>query len=652
MKLTQEIINQAMQAFGAGEFSRVISTLSPVYEQHPMAKMVYATALGKVAEFTTSFEIFESLQSDYPQNTDVAYNYGLLLKEAERFDDAQKQLSKAIAINPNYHVAFHALGNLMSELGRNEEAQLAYEKAIAKNPKNIQYGQSLSKCLYQQEKWSQLVAHIKREDLHLSDKLSAELYTEACYRIHSRGELAKQSNMLSSTYSDSYSIHYFLALSALESKRYVHAKRHLEKSLSLADSSDKEELLTYLDYVSWLLNATKDNLDVLNRKFENTDNIQLLELAFNINENRRELAEAEKFLGKIQLIQAEGDKEQHELKRSLLAFAKGEFEEGLRINEHFLVKQPKSLPHLYQKIRTLEKLKRFSDAEEVIRFIAHNVNNLHSSKFADLSSGVMLNGFDVSPSPIVNASSNSTNILFIVGFPRSGTTLIESLLLKNANVELLEETDAVETFYNQMVERDIVDPETGGIKSTNQSELDALANDYLEHLTAYSPSVDSNKLIVDKMPLNFPYLPAMLTLFPNAKVLCCLRNPKAVALSCLQFEEINLYTVEQFAEAYNKVFTCWEKMEPILRDRAISIKYEDVVADPESSIASIYQFSGLTEGEAKTLESNSSPLFQTPSYYQVSQPVYKSSMQKYENYPTLFSACPPLLDEWEQKWGY
>ncbi|MEC9170258.1 MAG: tetratricopeptide repeat protein, partial [Pseudomonadota bacterium] len=103
-----------------------------------MAKMVYATALGKVAEFTTSFEIFESLQSDYPQNTDVAYNYGLLLKEAERFDDAQKQLSKAIAINPNYHVAFHALGNLMSELGRNEEAQLAYEKAIAKNPKNIQ----------------------------------------------------------------------------------------------------------------------------------------------------------------------------------------------------------------------------------------------------------------------------------------------------------------------------------------------------------------------------------------------------------------------------------------------------------------------------------------------------------------------------------
>ena len=53
MKLTQEIINQAMQAFGAGEFSRVISTLSPVYEQHPMAKMVYATALGQVAEFTT-----------------------------------------------------------------------------------------------------------------------------------------------------------------------------------------------------------------------------------------------------------------------------------------------------------------------------------------------------------------------------------------------------------------------------------------------------------------------------------------------------------------------------------------------------------------------------------------------------------------------
>lgn len=652
MKLTQEILNQAMQAFSAGNFTQVISILSPAYKQHPLAKMVYATALGKVAEFKKSFEIFESLQSDYPQNTDVAYNYGLLLKEAGFVDDAQRQFSKAIAINSNYHVALHALGNLKSELEQYEEAQLAFEKALAKDPKNVRYSQSLGKCLYQQEKWALLIAHTKVGNLYQSDRLSAELYTEACYRIHSRFELNESSSLLSSKYPDSYPIHYFLFLSALESKRYVLAKQYLEISLSVASASNKNELITYSSYITWLLNPSSENLDILNRRLASTKNERLLELAFNINENMGNLAGAETFLNKIQSLEGKSNRGKGELKRSLLAVAKDDFEEGLLLIEHYLESQPLSLPHLYQKVRILEKLGRYCEVEEVIRHIARNLKSLNSSKFSDLTAGVSFNDFKVSPVPIEKTSDNQTNILFIVGFPRSGTTLVESLMLKHMDIELLEETDAVNTFYTRMVEDGIVDKDSGNVKIDSESELTALADEYLAHLSTYSPTIDETKLIVDKMPLNIPYLPAMLTLFPRAKVLFCLRNPKAVALSCLQFEEINLYTIEQFSAAYNSVFSCWEKVQDVLGSRSMSVKYEDIINDTDHFIDTAYRFMQPTGSFKKRNKSDNSSLVLTPSYFQVNKPIYQSSADKYLYYPTLFSKVPSDLDKWIKKLKY
>ena len=152
MKLTQALINQAMQAFNDGQYDITISTLATVYQQHPMAEMLYATALGKTGRFSESFDIFRRLQKQYPQNADVSYNYALLLKESGNLDDAEKQLSLAIKYNPQYHVAHHALGNVLLNQSRVEEAQSAFENALCCNPQSGQYAQSLSKSLYLQGK--------------------------------------------------------------------------------------------------------------------------------------------------------------------------------------------------------------------------------------------------------------------------------------------------------------------------------------------------------------------------------------------------------------------------------------------------------------------------------------------------------------------
>ena len=665
MKLTQALINQAMQAFNAGQYDITISTLAAVYQQHPMAEMLYATALGKTDRFSESFAIFQRLQKQYPQNVDVSYNYALLLKEAGSLDDAEKQLSLAIKNNPQYHVAHHALGNMLLDQSRIEEAQLAFENALRFNPQNGQYVQSLSKSLYLQGKWQDLISFLTRDNLLFMDVMLAELYVEACYRVHARNLLLQQKTQLSQTFSLSYSIHYFLALSELESKRYGSAKALVNKTVALAsDDKQKEEMLAYAAYIDWLVLPSDLHYAELEGKLAITDNTQLLELAFSLYENRRDTKHAQQFLDKLKQRCSQSTSPnslaQLSLKQAQVYFANDDIDRGIKALDVVLGATPFSLPHLYQKIRLLDKQQRFEEAEDIILSVANATSQYKSDKFSELNAGIELDSFGISPVQADITSTNDTEMLFIVGFPRSGTTLIENMLLKQGNVTLLEETDSAATFCQQLQDSGMIETLTGSLKvsvdeedeSTAIAKLNSLADDYIQHLNAYAPTISSGTLIVDKMPLNFPYLPAMLTLFPKAKVLCCVRHPKAVALSCLQFEEINLYSVEAFAKAYDKVFSCWSKLRPVLGERAITIKYETLVSEPESTLEALMQYVGLSKREGGVERSENASLIQTPSYFQVNQPIYTSSVQKFEKYPRLFEYSSELLAHWQQYWGY
>lgn len=666
MKLTQALVNQAMQAFNAGQYDITISLLAAVYQQHPMAEMLYATALGKTERYLESFEIFRRLHKQYPQNSDVSYNYALLLKEAGNIADAEMQLLLTIKDNPQYHVAHHALGNMLLEQCRVEEAHTAFENAVRISPQSHQYTQSLVKSLYLDGKWEEIITFLARDNLLFLDVMLAELYVEACYRVHARSRLFQQKGKLSQTFPSSYLIHYFMALSELESKRYVSAKELTNLALSLAsDDEQKEEMLTYAAYIDWLALPSDSLFAELEAKLAKTNNTQLLELAFNLCENRRDTIHAKQFLDKLtQNCNKSASRislANLSLKEAQLHFANDNFDLGVQAIDSALEVMPFSLPHLYQKIRLLDKQQRFQEAEDIILSVANATSQYKSDKFSDLNAGIELGLFDISPIQADVSSTNDTDMLFIVGFPRSGTTLIENLLLKQGHVTLLEETDSVAKFCQQLQEIGMFEALTGNIKlpvdfckdeSTTIARLNGLAVEYLEHLKAYVPSISSGTLIVDKMPLNFPYLTAMLTLFPKAKVLCCVRHPKDIALSCLQFEEINLYSLEAFTEVYNKVFSLWDKLQPLLGERVRTMKYETLVSEPERTLEELMNFVGLSKRESGFEQCENANLIQTPSYYQVNQPIYSTSVQKFKNYPRLFARPPELLTQWQQYWGY
>lgn len=84
----------------------------------------------------------------------------------------------------------------------------------------------------------------------------------------------------------------------------------------------------------------------------------------------------------------------------------------------------------------------------------------------------------------------------------------------------------------------------------------------------------------------------------------------------------------------------------------MTMKYETLVSEPESTLEALIQYVGLSKREGGVEQSENASLIQTPSYFQVNQPIYTSSVQKFENYPRLFEHSSELLAHWQQYWGY
>jgi len=124
--------------------------------------------------------------------------------------------------------------------------------------------------------------------------------------------------------------------------------------------------------------------------------------------------------------------------------------------------------------------------------------------------------------PEITSSNTSTKPLFIVSMPRSGSTLVDQILASHSMVESLGESFNIDRVLDQL---SMNHRHTGDL----QNALDVTANGYLQALDGTFPDA---KYIIDKMPSNYWHIGEIKQLFPNAKIVFCLRNPMDMGLSC------------------------------------------------------------------------------------------------------------------------
>lgn len=248
--------------------------------------------------------------------------------------------------------------------------------------------------------------------------------------------------------------------------------------------------------------------------------------------------------------------------------------------------------------------------------------------------------------------------IFIVGFPRSGTTMLEQMLDAHPTLEAMDER----AFLQQLVERMSVfgcayPDDLGKLTAAQCEELRSL---YWNLTVKVAPRRDSQRL-VDKNPLNMLRLPLINRLFPNAPIVLALRHPCDVILSnYMQQFNSNMFAVlcsslRRLAQGYNLAFEFWLHHAELLRPNMIVSRYEDLLDDFPGNVRRIADFLGLADSAplARFSEhARDKGFISTPSYNQVIEPPNKKAVDRWRRYHRYFEPVLPMLQPMLRRFGY
>jgi len=247
--------------------------------------------------------------------------------------------------------------------------------------------------------------------------------------------------------------------------------------------------------------------------------------------------------------------------------------------------------------------------------------------------------------------------VFVVAYPRSGTTLLEVTLDAHPQLQAMDEQPFIQNALNDIREL-CVYPEQ--LSRLSHSQLAELRASYWRRV-ATKVQLRPGARLVDKNPLNILRLPVIRRLFPNAPILCLVRHPCDVALSCY----MQLFRAPEFALLCNTLpSTCrgiertlsfWLEQVAILEPQLLEIRYEALVSDFAAGMRAVLEFLQLPWDERVLRPADHAQrkgYISTPSYTTVVRPVSTRSVGRWRNYEREFAPVLPILEPLFAHWGY
>lgn len=232
------------------------------------------------------------------------------------------------------------------------------------------------------------------------------------------------------------------------------------------------------------------------------------------------------------------------------------------------------------------------------------------------------------------ATHGSDRPVFVVGMPRSGTTLTEQILSSHPDVFGAGELFEISKIVQELTALDKARPDyRRGIHGLTQERVDEVADTYLTHLRELDASAAR---VTDKLPGNYQHLGVIALLFPGARVIHCMRDPRDDCLS-IYFQQLaegvgwahDLASLGLFYRQYERLMEHWRRTLDI---SMLEIHYEELVTNQETMSKRLIEFIGLEWDDRCLAFHKTERLVATPSYDQVRQPMYTSSVGRWKNY--------------------
>ena len=243
--------------------------------------------------------------------------------------------------------------------------------------------------------------------------------------------------------------------------------------------------------------------------------------------------------------------------------------------------------------------------------------------------------------------------IFLVGFPRSGTTLLDTMLLTVPAVRVLEE----EPFITD------IETELGGVAALpglSAAAIEAARERYFAGVATVT-DLDDATIVIDKHPMHLNKVPVIRRLFPDARFILALRHPCDVLLSCfitnfrLNDAMSNFLVLDDAAALYDLTFRNWQASTALFGVTPETIVYEDLVADPEAVLRPLFDALALPWADGQFDHRDAARargVIRTASYAQVTEPIYRHAAGRWHRYAGHLAAILPVLEPWIRRWGY
>ena len=234
--------------------------------------------------------------------------------------------------------------------------------------------------------------------------------------------------------------------------------------------------------------------------------------------------------------------------------------------------------------------------------------------------------------------------IFVLGMPRSGSTLIDQIISSHSMVDGTQELPNIIKIAADLKRKNNLYPEI--LDEIDEDEITELGEKYLNG-TRWAR--DSAPFFIDKMPNNFIHIGLIKTILPNAKIIDTRRDAMDTCFSCFkQFfarGQLFTYSLEDLGKYYSDYIKAMNHWHKVFGDQIYTVHYDNVINDTENTIKELIKYCELPfENECLEFYKSSRPV-KTPSAEQVRQPIYKSGLNYWKNFEEHLQPLKKIIDE-------